>query len=572
MIDPIYFEYAGFILEFFAIYLLYTFGLHLLINAKKKENEVAKQYDLGLALFFISIATSALIYTIDLFHREFIGGRIFPAEAEYKAMGYIFDSMHPQFYFIILLTFISLSLYFLMKPIEKYLMPYKKQIISYICLIEVPLPAIIRIIELQFLPLKGTPLYMVTTGLFIMIWLLIGISVLSLIGIYIKLSIKSTGDIKKKSIAILFGIILWLLITFERSNFLKQIKSLPWTFWILSTLEIAMLSLLVYGFSESNLNRDENKEKTFLYQNWFFKTFMVGLFGVVAFYFSSVFWVNDLQLVGDLSTFANNNPAWKEFADFCDRSLFEGDAFGLQDIAYIFVVLALLLYILSFIPSLEPKLEKTRKYTGFFLAASVTIIIASRGFKAFFGRVRPGAALSDPSLYTGQWCIGKYDLSDAFSHGSFISGHTALASIVIILGFLAIGTHKLWKILLAFGLTLAYTITMAVGRVMEGAHYPSDTLWSILVSIVIIEYLYFYVFKIPEQEAGTYRPSSKAAEFSFIFLVTFFEIGLLAIALGLKYSILEFKSYWPGVSVVGLILCWLFLKLIKKTLKNDITS
>src|SRR6056297_1944323 len=119
------FQLLGFILDYTALLLIMAFGVRLLLNLDVCVNDSQRQYQRGLGFYFISIASSALIYGIDLTSRTYFSGRIFPAEAQYDAMGYVFDSFHPESYFILILMFILISLHFIMKPIEKFMMNRK---------------------------------------------------------------------------------------------------------------------------------------------------------------------------------------------------------------------------------------------------------------------------------------------------------------------------------------------------------------------------------------------------------------------------------------------------------------
>ncbi len=557
----------GFILDFCFNLLIIIFGINLILQSKRQEGQVQKQYSIGIGLFFVSIAASALIYGIDLANRTFFGNRIFPARAEYERMGLVFDSMHVESYFIVILVFLSLSLAALMFPVEKHIVQRKNLLLTKLNLFIAPIPIIIRIIELLTLPREGTALYYVFYALFLLVWLSIIISMIFIIGIYVNISLKSVGQIRKKSITIVVTMLLWLVLHIRRQSILKGIDEEPFTFWIVPAAEMIIFLLFVYGFSEmiQSVSAPSARDIRW-YHHWFAKLFIDGVFIALVTYFSILFWLFDFELVVYWIAQAQANPALYSFGKFVDQSMFEGDGFGGQDITYLFVIPCVLLYFLSFIKPLEPKLEKTRIYTGFVLASAAIVALVNRAFKMFFGRVRPSSAIENPELYTRIFEWGHYSLSRALSTGSFTSGHTTTAAILIAFAFILLKTRKTWAILLGFTLTIAWSIVMGFGRVVYGAHYPGDTLWAIIVSFVLIAIVYFNIFKIPQQEQGQFIPKAKPYALAWTLASSLFIIACTMIAIGIKYSILDFQWYWPLISAIAIPIAYFLWRIMKKTL------
>ena len=236
-------------LHFFVNILIVIFGIGLIINGRKQEGCPAAIL-VRIGLFFCSISLSVITYGIDLASRTFFGPRIFPAALEYEAMGYVFASFHIESYFIGMIMFFALSLAALMYPVERNILNRNKNVMSIICLIAAPIPAIIRILELITLPQADTPLFYFYSTLFVLVWLVIFASALTVIYIYLKIAVKSVGEIRRKAIAILVALVLLLVLSFRVSNFLKHITDKPWTFWIVPFLEIMVLILFMYGYSD----------------------------------------------------------------------------------------------------------------------------------------------------------------------------------------------------------------------------------------------------------------------------------------------------------------------------------
>jgi len=283
-IKPFYFILGGFMLDLYALGLICALGLYLIYMGRKKDNEIGRQYSVGIGLFFLAIAVSAITYSVDLAHRTFIGGRLFPAEAEYKEMGYTFSSLHPESYFLVILLFLLLAFSFLMKPIELYMLNRSKPILSKMCIVLSPLPLIIRGLELITLPQQGDALYWVFSGLFAIVWLMVVITALSLLFIYSRIGFKSTGDVRKRAFAVVLSLIIWLVSIFTRPTFLKSIADNIYLFWVMGVIEIVMCSLFVYGFAQNMEFEFSDTKQLYLYQHWFFKIAVIGLWFLVGFY------------------------------------------------------------------------------------------------------------------------------------------------------------------------------------------------------------------------------------------------------------------------------------------------
>jgi membrane-associated phospholipid phosphatase len=572
------FELAGFLLDYLALGLILVFGTYLVITGRKKDNEIGRQYNIGIGYFFISVAISSIIYVMDLTYRTFFnrGGdgeiRLIPKHD--------FASVHQESYFIVILTALLIAIHFLMKPIEKYMLKRADPKVSRICAFIVPLPTITLILELITLPEENSVEFYIFTAMFAVVWLAIAVSILTMLSLYFKLSMKGTGDVRKRSSAIVFALIIWLATVFLRSTFLKEINDTPYIFWLLPTIEILMLSFFVYGFGQ-NLQYDFNQEKEkYMYNHWFFKTLMVAIFIYFAVFLTLYFWNSGLDIVtywaGERKIQQaiirqGGEPSFiYKFGEFMDRSFdFDGEGLGAGDISYILLGIAFLLYMGSFIGPMKDKLKNSRKYTGLFLAGGIVLAVVNRIFKTFFARARPGDAIGDNSLYSRMFEMGKYSLDDGFSTGSFTSGHTTTAAILIILAFMLIKTHKTWIITIGFTVTIAWAALMGYGRVVEGSHYPGDTVWAILIAILLICWVYFYVFRIPEQEEGTLEITGKFTEIKWGIMFIFFAVSVCVILLGIKYSIMEFEWYWPVAAVAGVPLAYLFYKLMNQVLEKN---
>ncbi|RUM66336.1 MAG: hypothetical protein DSZ06_03435 [Sulfurospirillum sp.] len=71
---------------------------------------------------------------------------------------------------------------------------------------------------------------------------------------------------------------------------------------------------------------------------------------------------------------------------------------------------------------------------------------------------------------------------------SFISGHTAAATFFLVFAYL-------YKSRLLFFLSLGFVILMGITRVVQGAHFLSDVIFSFIINLIILKILYFLFFK-----------------------------------------------------------------------------
>ena len=252
-----------------------------------------------------------------------------------------------------------------------------------------------------------------------------------------------------------------------------------------------------------------------------------------------------------------------EITYFMNRSMFDGDGFGGQDVSYIFMIISLIVYPLSFINSLREKMKSIRMYSGFMIAVGLSQTIVVRGFKAIFARVRPYKVVEDLSLYSPMWTFGKYSLNDAINKGSFFSGHTTTAMFLIVFAFIMIKTHKPWKIIVSFLISVIWAIFMGFSRLVDVQHYTSDVFWAIIICIPIAAWLYFNVFNIPKRESGELEIYEKGEEFRWSLLFVIVTVLFSTAIIAFRYMFLNFMWYQPILSVICPIIGYLLIKRMK---------
>lgn len=149
------------------------------------------------------------------------------------------------------------------------------------------------------------------------------------------------------------------------------------------------------------------------------------------------------------------------------------------------VVLGLIFY--KIFDKLSP--EKFQPYVKFsqviFLLGLINPIILVQIIKLLWGRVRfrnltpPGYPEFTP-WYIPQGITGNQ---------SFPSGHAAMGWMLLPLILLVIKKNKIIKYFIVL-LVITWGILVALGRIVIGAHYASDTLFSTGIAVIIFIYLY----------------------------------------------------------------------------------
>ena len=116
------------------------------------------------------------------------------------------------------------------------------------------------------------------------------------------------------------------------------------------------------------------------------------------------------------------------------------------------------------------------------------ILIVNGIFKSFWGRARP----QDILQFGGDKLFSlPFEISNQCSWDcSFMSGHTAVAFWLVAPALLAPKKYKL----LTIGAALAFGCLTAVFRIGQGAHFLTDVLFSAVLMLVLIWFVYRRLF------------------------------------------------------------------------------
>ena len=130
-------------------------------------------------------------------------------------------------------------------------------------------------------------------------------------------------------------------------------------------------------------------------------------------------------------------------------------------------------------------------------------LIVNSVLKPFWGRPRPGQITE----FGGQWEYRSPLQPGIPGKGqSFPCGHCTMGYIFVTLFFLRRHSPKLAWVGGSFG--MCYGALVSAGRVVDGGHFPTDTVWSLGILLLVAGGLYFFILKIPDAEHRPDRPLS----------------------------------------------------------------
>jgi membrane-associated phospholipid phosphatase len=213
------------------------------------------------------------------------------------------------------------------------------------------------------------------------------------------------------------------------------------------------------------------------------------------------------------------------------------------------------------------KIAMWRPQTGFVLASAlVTGIYLVHGLKWIIGRARPDLVLQHKAAFSHWFAFGPLFVTDGVFYGSFPSGHTSQAFLLMAVAFVLAGDPLAGKPIRILGwlwgvLALVFSLAMGVARCMTLSHWLSDILGSIFLGGICMHLLYFKVLRVPDQRRyagrhGRLPELPQAWELIFCLHVLLGTIGVMALVIGAR-ALWIGKSPWLAAMVpTGGLLIW----------------
>ncbi|THB81326.1 MAG: phosphatase PAP2 family protein [Desulfobacteraceae bacterium] len=273
----------------------------------------------------------------------------------------------------------------------------------------------------------------------------------------------------------------------------------------------------------------------------------------------------------DLTLFLHENrPDF--LGNFMRRSLFEGEGFGAGDPVIIFLLIAAIGYYLTLrFPDRIGHARRFRPHFGFIITTSLfSAIMMVHSLKWILGRTRPYLVLNEGLPYSAWFEFGHHFVTQGVYRGSFPSGHTAQACLLISLCYVLTGDlrHRIetrvfgWFLVL---LVLGYTVTMGTYRCMFLSHWATDVVGAVGLTILYSHMIYHNLLKVPAQMAyfrkhGTFADMPLGFELYISIYLFGVVLGFMGIALGTR-GLLRGEGLIFGLLILaGGLLCTLMFQ------------
>ena len=131
-------------------------------------------------------------------------------------------------------------------------------------------------------------------------------------------------------------------------------------------------------------------------------------------------------------------------------------------------------------------------------------ILVNAVLKQYWGRPRPDQI----TAFGGQWRYRDvHQPGTPGQGGSFPSGHCAMGFSLLSL----VCVHRRSKLIAYAGGGAGVLLggSLGVTRIVQGAHFLTDTLWSLGLNLIVVAALYYLVLAIPARQARTADPPVK---------------------------------------------------------------
>ncbi|MBN1864430.1 MAG: phosphatase PAP2 family protein [Victivallales bacterium] len=214
------------------------------------------------------------------------------------------------------------------------------------------------------------------------------------------------------------------------------------------------------------------------------------------------------------------------FSDWMCDSIFEGEMLGGGDFSVFLMIFAGIVYVAAYLGALYSRgrlckpaflrrlvdrnsakfarLERWYPQAAFVLFAGLfSSVYLVQSLKWTTGRARPKVVIEKGIEFSEWYEFGPHFVGEGSFRGSFPSGHTATACVLMALGYVLLlewkGRGARVIGLLVWVLAAVFSLSMLLSRSMNSAHWISDSTFSFFVSWLIIHVTYFWLLDIPRR-------------------------------------------------------------------------
>ena len=252
---------------------------------------------------------------------------------------------------------------------------------------------------------------------------------------------------------------------------------------------------------------------------------------------------------------------WPLVEALMNRSVFEGESLGANDLVILFLLAVTFVYYKGCRTPGPAKWAARRAQSGFILvSALVSAVYVVHSLKWALGRARPDLVIEKGMAFSHWFAYGPHFITDGIYYGSFPSGHTAQMFILMTGAYVLFGDplysrRVRWLGGLWAAVSVIASLAMGLTRCISLSHWLTDILGSVLMGWIIMHLLYYHILRVPAQrqymaEHGTMPKLPDAWE---VFLSIHLFVGTLGaamIAIGAR-SLTLHKSAWLLLLVPG---------------------
>lgn len=258
---------------------------------------------------------------------------------------------------------------------------------------------------------------------------------------------------------------------------------------------------------------------------------------------------------------------WPWLERLMNPSLFSGESLSLNDLAIFYVVGVAGIYVGGAGRLRATKLRALRPQCGFIITSALVVgVYMVHGLKWIVGRARPYEVFNRGWDFTPWFSFGPHFVTEGIYYGSFPSGHTAQAFIVMSLAYILANqpltdTSRrppgwIWGIF-----AMAFCLAMAAARCMSWNHWLSDTIGSIFMGWMLMHMLYFHVLKVPQQRrfVAAFDRLPEVSPVWEILLCLYLlagTVGLMLVLIGTKALIINQAPWLVAMVPAGAAMIW----------------